>query len=228
MIFGTGCFITYGSCATCCFLTVGSAVMTPYFVGRGTVEGARDAVPESTRREHRTAIFTAIAEVDVQQLARGIEEERRRRSAAVTVTLPTTESRRTKERPTYRDAASHGVDTVAEVTLLRFGLQARSAVSSQSIWKVSVPEVDPPLGLWAEARLRLVTAADDTVLFETTYVHRSSRDAKLAEWGRDGAAEFRKARDEALDALARDVATGLFGADRPTEPPPEETSRSEP
>jgi hypothetical protein len=65
----------------------------------------------------------------------------------------------------------------------------------------------------AEAGLRVVTAADGTVLFERTYVHRSGRVQKFAEWARDTAAEFRNVRDEALDALAREIAGELFGAE---------------
>lgn len=94
--------------------------------------------------------------------------------------------------------------------------------SSESVLKLSVPDVDPLLSLVAEARLRLVSTADDTVLFERTYVRHSRRDTKFVEWARDAAAEFRSARDEALDDLAHDVVAELAGVERETAPSSQE------
>lgn len=199
---GVGCFATLGYAWPLCI----SAAMTPYWVGRGSVEGALNALPEGERRRSQAAIVAAIAAVDPQRIARGIEEEARRRSRSVAFVSP----------------GAPGIGTVAEVTLLRLVLEERPSASSSSVWSLSVPDVNPMLGVLAEARLRVVSTADDTVLLERTYVRRSTRDTKFADWARDDAAEFERARDQALDDLANDVALELFGVApvTPVEPPP--------
>ena len=85
------------------------------------------------------------------------------------------------------------------------------------------------LDVVAELRLRLVRSADAAVIFKQTYVRHSARRARFAEWAREDAADFRSARDELLDTLARDVALDLFGAERSvaaTTASDEPTSRS--
>jgi len=198
-------------------------LMTPYWVGRGTIEGAMNATPEGERRENQAAISAAIDDVDKQRIARAIEQERRRRSASERMTSPEPTPPRMSGEAAQRGAASNSFDTVAEITLLRLGLEGRSSSSSESVWKLSVPDVDPLLDLMAEAQLRVVSASDNIVLFERTYVHRGGRVQRFAEWARDAATEFRNARDEALDALARDIAGELFGVERATAVPSEET-----
>jgi hypothetical protein len=209
---GAGCFVTHGYVPELCVL----AVMTPYWVGRGTVEGAMNAMPESERRVSRDAIVTAIADVDRQQLASAIYEEGGRRSSTPTIMPPRQAPMGAADTLTYRDVEAQGIDTVAEVTLARLGLERRPASSSENAFlKLSVPDVDPRLGLVAEARLRIVSAADDTVKFEQTYLRRSPQDARFAEWAQDNAAAFREACDAVLHALAGEIAAELFGAERP-------------
>lgn len=208
---GAGCFVTYGYAAPLCVV----AIMTPYWVGRGTVEGAMKAMPEGERRVSRQAIAAAIADVDRQRLATAIYEEGGRRSSTPTIMPPKRAPTGAAATPTYRDASAQGIDTVAEVRLARLSLERRPAGSSKNdFWKLSVPDVDPMLGLVAEARLRVVSAADDRVVFEQTYVRRSPQDARFAEWARDNATAFRDARDAALHALSEEIATELFGAER--------------
>jgi hypothetical protein len=203
LLSAVGCFITAGYWLAACI----STVMTPYWIGRGAVEGAMKSMPESERRASQAAIAAAIEDLDLQQLARTIEEERYRRSAA------------------GPEDASEAIKTVAEITLLRLGLERRPSSSGSDLddmLKASVPDVDPLLELVAEVRLRLVPAVGAGTLFERTYIRLSGPSRKFAEWARDAAAEFRSARDEALDGLARDIADELFGAERPARPPAEE------
>jgi hypothetical protein len=210
---GAGCLFTAGYAWPFCI----SALMTPYWVGRGLVEGALNAVPEGERQAARAAIVAAIAGVETRRIARGIEEEAHRRSWAVTVMSPGPPA--PGGPPSYRDAASDGIDTMAEITLLRLALTGRPSSSTADTLKLSVPDVNPALGLLAEARLRLVRTTDDVVLFERTYRRLSPRDMKFVEWARDDAAELRSARDQALDDLARDVTVELAGVERPSAPP---------
>ena len=206
---GAGCLFTAGYAWPLCI----SAIMTPYWVGRGLVEGALNAVPEGERRAAQAAIVAAIGGVETRRIAHGIEEEAQRRAWAVTVMSPG------PPQASHRDAAAAGIDTVAEITLLRLALTGRPSSSPEDTLKLSVPDVNPTLGLLAEARLRLVRTTDDVVVFERTYRRLSPRDMKFVEWARDDAAELRTARDQALDDLARDVTVELAGVEQQSAPP---------
>ena len=188
VVSGAGCLITVGYLVPACV----SAVMTPYWVGRGTVEGALKALPEGQRRANQAVIAAAISDLDAQRIARTIEQ--RRGHAA--------------------PSAGGNLDSRAEITLVRIGLDNHESQASDSIWKLSVPDVDPTLDVVAELRLRLMRSADAAVIYKQTYVRHSARQARFAEWAREDAADFRSARDEVLDALARDVVVDLFGAER--------------
>ena len=107
-----------------------------------------------------------------------------------------------------RPAEPWDADTRAELTLVRVGLERDRSASSTDLLKLSVPDVDPPLGLVIEARLRLVRGPD--VVFERTYVERY-HGGTLADWGADDAQKVRAARDASLDAVARQIAAELFG-----------------
>ena len=159
-------------------------------------------------------IVTAIADVDRRRLAAAIYEEGSRRSSTPTIMLPGRAPARAVGTPTYGDAAAQGIDTIAEVTLARLGLKRQSvSYSDRSFLKFSVPDVDTMLGLVAEARLRVVSAADDRVVFEQTYVRQSPRYARFTEWARDNAAPLRDDCDAVLHALALEIADELFGAE---------------
>jgi hypothetical protein len=198
-----GCFVTFGAVVELCV----SAIMTPYWIGRGTVEGALNAMPEGERRRAQTAIETAIVAVDPQRLARAIEREALGRARPVVIL-----------NSGDRDAPAPDVDTVAEITLLRLVLEEQS--SSEHWSKASVPDVNPMFVILGEFRLRVVSSADQRVLLERTYLSRSWR-RQFADWARDDAAELHTVRDKLLDELASDVALQLFGA-RPESPAPPE------
>ncbi|HKQ58816.1 MAG TPA: hypothetical protein VJY35_13190 [Candidatus Eisenbacteria bacterium] len=201
-----GCFVTLGRVPELCVF----ALMTPYWIGRGTVEGALNAMPEGERRRALRTIEAAIANLETQRVARAVEREARDRGRPATIL--------TRGAP---DAPALDVDTVAEITLLRVELEEQS--SKQHWTKASVPDVNPMFDLVAVARLRVISRSDQRVLLERTYHRRSGRTAQFADWSYNDAAEFQRARDEVLDGLAADVTLELFGA-----PPAPPTAGSEP
>jgi predicted MFS family arabinose efflux permease len=177
---GLVCFLTVGRAGEACVV----AVATPYWVGRGIVEGAIHAVPEGQRRANEAAIAAAIEEVETQRIARAL----------------------TKERDERAWVEGERIDVVIEIRLLRLGLE-RSSTSSEE-WKFA----NPSLHVIVEAGLLIKGATDKKVWFERTYRHQSAS-RTFDEWGRDGAAEFKASRDTALDALARDIARDVFSDD---------------
>ena len=209
---GAGCFLTLGFGVDFCAI----AVSTPYFIGRWSVEGALKAVPEQERRQGRDAIIGAAGEVTQGQLLEAVLGEGRRRKETAPVPLAAHGPTSREQRSTYSGTPSEGVDTVVEVALLRIGLEGAlsndAGASLGRLWTSSfASEVDPWLRVIAKARLRVVSVADDGVRFERTFTYRAGH-AQLRDWARDDAAEFRKARVEAIEDLGRQIAEEVFGA----------------
>jgi len=188
VLFGAGCFVTLGYVPELCIATLA----TPYWVGRGVVDGAMKAIPESDRQRYLTVVSEAATDTVSEAVVRRLLEEGSRRAAPMLVL----------EEP----------DSVAEIALVRLGLVPARTASTANIWTMSVPDVDPTLELVADMRLRVLGAADQRVLLGKTYAHRGERRANLAEWADDDGALFRRELGRAVDALARMVADDLFGA----------------
>ena len=206
---GAGCFLTLGFGVDFCAV----AVSTPYFIGRWSVEGALKAVPEQERRQGRDAIIGAAGEVTQGQLLEAVLGEGRRRKETAPVPLAAQGPTSRDQRSTYSGTPPEGVDSVVEVALLRIGLEgAPSNASPSRLWTASfASEVDPWLRVIAKARLRVVNVADDGVRYERTFNYLAGH-AQLRDWARDDAAEFRKARAEAIEGLGRQIAEEVFGA----------------
>ena len=187
VVFGAACFVTLGYWLEPCI----GVLATPYLIGRGIVEGAIKAIPESERRQYQAIIVNAAGETRNDALVRRVVEEGKRRSAVLLV-----------------DDES---DTVAQIALVKLGLDTADIPSTESVWAISVPNVDPSLQLIAETQLRVIHVASNRLLFEKTYRHRGARAAKLAQWADIELDAFRAAREEAMDELARVLADDLFG-----------------
>jgi hypothetical protein len=195
---GAACYATLGQFVPGCIY----AVATPYLVVEGGYQGAKGAVAAGERSENFERIVAALKETQQQRLASVIEREKAGRPAvAADPSIPASD-----------------VETVAEVTLLRVALDEAPDCASYGCTEKPAakfldvaPSVDPMLGLLVEARVRLVDRADERTMFETTYLHRSDKAEKFTQWGREGGAEIRAARDDVFDTLGRCIALDVFG-----------------
>jgi len=207
---GAGCFVTLGYVPPFCAV----ALSTPYFMARWSVEGAMKAVPEGERRRSRDAIVRAAAEVSQARLRAAVLEEGQSRKDSAPVPLAVEGPRSVGERSRYRDTATAGIDTVVEVALVRVSLEVAETATPRDIWSLwsysFASQVDPWLRMVAEARLRLISVADDVVVFEKVFAWRAGWD-QFRDWARDEAAQFRKAGDQAIENLARLTADEVFG-----------------
>jgi hypothetical protein len=205
---GAGCFVTLGYGLPFCAL----AVSTPYFMVRWSIEGAVHAVPEGERRRSREAIVRAAAEVSQARLLEAVLAEGRSRKDPAPESLAVQGPRSVGERSRYRDAGTAGIDTVVEVALIRVSLERPYTPGDKwDPWMSSfVSQVDPSLCVVAEARLRLISVADDSVLFETPFSRRSGC-LQFRGWARDEAIEFRNAVEHAIEGFARWTADEVFG-----------------
>ncbi len=215
---GAGCLGTAGLAWPACLV----AVWTPVMVVTGGIEGAVKGVSIAEFKMSAASLRDAAGELD---LARSLAE-----------LVATAASRRVGEGRVRFAAdalpeagagsvgypAPAGADTVLEVRLGRLGLERAASHSAawRYGWSFSVERlIDAPLTLVVEARVRVLRAADRMTLYEGAFTHRAGGQ-KFTEWGREGAAAFRRERELALAAVAEDIASTIFGL---APAPPEST-----
>jgi len=205
------CFVTVGQLPPAC----GAALLTPYWIGRGAVEGSLRAVPAAERRERKAALLVAAQGTDyAQMLLDGvIEQGRHRKPAAPPRPLHLAGPTAPDERPVYREAVGQA-DTILEVALLRLVLEDAPEQHSgepPGLFTTSfTPLVDPWLTVRIDARVRAVRPADATVLFERKFDTVAGR-AKFTEWGEHDAQRFREALTSGIRDLAWIIGTEIYG-----------------
>lgn len=226
IVAGAACVGTYGYVWPACLL----AVWTPVMMVTNTVEGAVKGVPIADMRSSAASLKNAAGEADLSgRFAERVTSEAQRRVGEGRVRLaPGGLAASGHQR--YAGLAAEGIDTVLEVRLERFRLAraaSGSALSGYGPSLISVEKlIDAPLTFTVEAQVRVLRAADGTVLYKTSYSHRAGHQ-KFTEWGREDAAQFRVERDRALASIADDIAGEIFGA-APAAPEPAATPESAP
>ncbi|MCK4846221.1 MAG: hypothetical protein KAS88_01015 [Deltaproteobacteria bacterium] len=112
----------------------------------------------------------------------------------VTRTSPLTTS---DVKPDYTPLATRGIDTVFELSVLKFGLID------------GVFDVNPPLAVFMTLRVRLVSTKDNAVIYEDTFEYRGAR-YKLSVWAAESARLFETEIGRAYTALSEKVADDTF------------------
>jgi hypothetical protein len=204
------------------------ALWTPVMMVTNGVEGAVKGVPIADLRSSAVSLKNAAGERDLAgRFAERVAAEAQRRVGKGGVRFAV------KELPDsgklrYAALAAAGVDTVLEVQLDRLRLERAASPSAFSGYGPSLISVekliDAPLAFTIEARIRVLRAADSTVLYKAAFTRRTGHQ-KFTEWGREDAAQFKSERDRALESIADEIAGELFG---PIPAMPEPTTTSEP
>lgn len=230
---GAGAALGVGAVAgAACFAYIWPACLlalwTPVMMVTNTVEGAIKGVPIADLRASAASLKSAVGEAGLSsRLAERVASEAQRRVGENRIRiaangLPETGNQR------YAALAAEGVDTVVEVQLERFQLERAASSSAFSGYGPSVITIekliDAPLAFTVEARVRVLRAADGTVLYKTAFNRRAGHQ-KFTEWGREDAAQFRGERDRALESIADEIAGEIFGT---VPAPPEPAAISEP
>jgi hypothetical protein len=219
---GAACIGTYGYFLPACFV----ALWTPVMMVTNTVEGAVKGVPVSDLRASAASLKSAVGEADLSsRFAERVASEAQRRVGETRIRIAASGLPDTGQ-PRYAALAAEGVDTVLEVQLERFRLERAASSSAFSGYGPSVITIekliDSPLTFAVDARVRVLRAADGTVLYQTAFNRRAGHQ-KFTEWGREDAAQFRGERDRALESIADEIAGEIFGA-VPAQPEPATTS----
>jgi hypothetical protein len=206
------------------------ALWTPVMMVANGVEGAVKGVPIADLRASAASLKNAAGEADLsRRFAERVASEAQRRVDAnririrVAATGPADSGNQR-----YAALAAEGIDTVLEVQLDRLQLEraeSSSVFSGYGPSPLTIEKlIDAPLAFTAEARVRVLRAADGAVLYRTL-LNRRAGHQKFTEWGREDAAQFRGERDRALESIADEIAGEIFGA---VPAPPEPATTPEP
>ena len=230
---GAGAALGVGAMAgVACFAYVWPACLlaawTPVMMVANGVEGAVKGVPIADLRASAVSLKNAAGEPDLSsRFAERVASEAHRRVGEDRVRLATNRLLDAGNRH-YAALAAEGVNTVVEVQIDRLRLERAPSASAFSGYGPSIITVekliDAPLAFTVEARVRVLRAADSTVLYKAAFTRRAGHQ-KFTEWGREDAAQFKSERDRALESIADEIAGELFGA---VPAPPEPTATPEP
>jgi tetratricopeptide (TPR) repeat protein len=199
-------------------------VATPYFMVRYAVDQAAEGVSADTIEAAETAITAVLADRTHQAVVRDAVF---RLAAAHTrrtlVPLPGESCPSAAETSTYRPLATHGIDTVIEITLQRLALQSQTRVveEGRSSWSIiSAAALNPYLTVAVTARTRVLRTADGTVLYDHVGEY-SGRGATFPDWGANDAQLLRDGLDQLFQKMARAVVAQVFGVAIPPAREPE-------
>jgi hypothetical protein len=98
----------------------------------------------------------------------------------------------------YGSLKEKGIDTVFEISVLKFGLWGEKSA------------IDPPLSLVMTVRTRLIRVNEDTVLSNHTFRYKSTEKRKFTEWAKNGAQPLREELDRCFGSLAEGIIADLF------------------
>ena len=223
---GAACLGTSGYFFPACFV----AVWTPVMMVTNAFEGAVKGVPIADVKSSAASLKNAVTEPELAtRLAERVASEGQRRGGESRVRLAADGLPDTRDLR-YAALASAGVNTVVEVQIERLQLERAAAASAFSGsgygWSIISVEklIDAPLQFTIAARVRVVRAADGTVVYEMVFNRRTGYQ-KFTEWGREEATGFRGERDSAIESIAQELAGELFG---PVLGTPDPASTSEP
>ena len=154
----------------------------------GGVYGAFAAESGGKVKEAEAALNKALGELKVQETMRDrVLQEAVDKTPHTFVLI--------HDQAPYSSLADKGIDTVLEISVLRFGLAGSG--------------VNPPLALVISVRASLIRISDGTELYGRPWIYHS-RKRKLTDWAADDAQPFREEVDRVYQGLAERIVEELF------------------
>lgn len=162
----------------------------------GGVKGAAEGVSPEKRKAARETVDAVCMGVKFQEMMRDCviqvgREQTRRPLIALQEGGPTADG----EQVSYRHLGAKGIDTVLEVSLLKFGLEGEG--------------INPPLALTMTERTRLIRAADGKVLYDHRLTYSGAK-RKFVDWANDNAQPLREELERCRRHLAERIIEEVF------------------
>ena len=162
----------------------------------GGIWGAVEGVSPEKREAARETIDAACMGVKFQEMMRDCviqvgREQTRRPLIALEEKGPTADG----EQVSYHNLGAKAIDTVLEVSVLKFGLEGNG--------------INPPLALTMTERTRLIRAADGKVLYDHRLTYSGAK-RKLVDWSTDNAQPLREELERCCRRLAERIIEETF------------------
>ena len=163
----------------------------------GGVNGVITAESYRSVTEKEQILKKALSEMKIQETLRNAFMEKTSQISGYRFTLlenqgPLTED----EQPDYHRLKASGIDTVNEISVREFGLDGYY-------------QVDPELKLYVQAEVRLISTADNKLIYRRKFLCESN-EYKIPYWTSDKALRFQKELDRCYDNLASDMTSELY------------------
>ncbi len=163
----------------------------------GGIWGAVEGVSPEKREAARETIDAACMGVKFQEMMRDCviqvgREQTRRPLIALEEKGPTADG----EQVSYHNLGAKAIDTVLEVSVLKFGLEGKGFFN-------------PPLALTMTERTRLIRAADGKVLYDHRLTYSGAK-RKFVDWSTDNAQPLREELERCCRRLAERIIEETF------------------
>jgi hypothetical protein len=179
------------------FCVAAGVALAPAGALVGGVAGAAAGVSPEKRKAARETVDAACMGVKFQEMMRDCviqvgREQTRRPLIGLEEGGPTADG----EQVSYRHLGAKGVDTVLEISLLKFGLEGEGIVN-------------PPLALTMTERTRLIRAVDGKVLYEHRLTYSGVK-REFVDWATDNAQPLREELERCYRHLAERIIEEAF------------------
>jgi hypothetical protein len=185
-------------------------IAVPLFAGIGAVGGVVvggstgaiingvNAIPTEAATDIETALFKAIADVDVQaELRQRVLTHATVGGVGNRLDLGMGSAGDPVPVPDYASVTSSGVNTVLEIGIAQIAL-------------VGSGGRDPTLVLSLNARARLIRVPDNIVLWSDDQLNSASREADFSEWSANDSELLKSEIENGLQALALQISNKIF------------------
>ena len=179
------------------YMVVLSVVAAPFLVVAGGVNGALSAEPAVVVTRKEAALKKPLEEMKIQETMRNRFLARASSIQEYNfVDIPGNGPRAAGEHPDYRPLSAQGIKTVHEISVLELSLTGER-------------QIDPDLSLFMQAQARLISTADNTVLFVRTFSCESHK-YTFSFWTMQDAGRFREEINRCYADIADIMATKLY------------------
>lgn len=178
------------------FCVAAGVALAPAGAVVGGVWGAAEGVSPEKRKAARETLDAACMGVKFQEMMRDcviqvVREQTHRPLIVLGEGSPTADG----EQVSYRNLGAKAIDTVLEVSVLKFGLEGKG--------------INPPLALTMTERTRLIRAADGKVLYDHRLTYSGAK-RKFVDWSTDNAQPLREELERCCRHLAERIIEEAF------------------
>jgi len=164
----------------------------------GGIVGAVKGESSKKKKETEVALNSILFDLKIQEAMRDhIFKEGQEQTRHHLVLLDNKGPVTPDEKVDYHSLTNEGIDTVIEISPLKFGLVRKEI------------NINPPLSFQMKVRARLVRVVDGAELYAHTFKYESAR-KKFIDWSADNGQPFKEEFNQGIQSLARDIVEVIF------------------